>query len=489
MAQPAGRGRRRARHAGRRRSRHRRRSAVTCPHLHAMTQEQTPTSRPGASAAAPPAGGASLGPALSGHLAAACRAHGMSLGPIEWFRSLWQRGGGSTGFVTLTGPDGAARPAVIKLPVGAREHRWTLALGTPPLWAPGSPAPRVLAAGESLNGYDLAWLVIERIPGDPIGASSDPADLASIVRAAVAWHSLAQDAFGPASDPAARAAAPHAPPPPDYPQLLEKARAVCKRGSVPDAQRWNNELKGVGKIIGALCNAWNSRAVNTWCHGDLHGGNALRRHDGACVLIDFALAHAGHWVEDALYLERSLWSLPAPSYNQAHASGPASRSQGRSQARTKPAFHDGRPASRPGPALPGRLRPAGQHPSVARRVDRPSDRGARGQRAVPGPGPVADRQAASDGREVSPGRGPRGGQGPPHSPPVARAPVGHRWAPCGLHSDELPTRRDGDPLWNCSIAGPCALCGGVGCGGRPLRTQTAQGRGYGSVREAQVAGR
>ncbi|MBA4040135.1 MAG: hypothetical protein C0468_07445, partial [Planctomyces sp.] len=176
-----------------------------------MTQEQTPTSRPGASAAAPPAGGASLGPALSGHLAAACRAHGMSLGPIEWFRSLWQRGGGSTGFVTLTGPDGAARPAVIKLPVGAREHRWTLALGTPPLWAPGSPAPRVLAAGESLNGYDLAWLVIERIPGDPIGASSDPADLATIVRAAVAWHSLAQDAFGPASDPAARAAAPHAP--------------------------------------------------------------------------------------------------------------------------------------------------------------------------------------------------------------------------------------------------------------------------------------
>ncbi|MBA4039821.1 MAG: hypothetical protein C0468_05805, partial [Planctomyces sp.] len=92
---------------------------------------------------------------------------------------------------------------------------------------------------------------------------------------------------------------------------------------VPDAQRWNNELKGVGRIIGALCNAWNSRAVNTWCHGDLHGGNALRRHDGACVLIDFALAHAGHWVEDALYLERSLWSLPAPSHNQAHAGGPA----------------------------------------------------------------------------------------------------------------------------------------------------------------------
>lgn len=302
-----------------------------------MTQEQTPTSRPGAPAAAPPAGGASLGPALSEHLAAACRAHGLRLGPIEWFRSPWQRGGGSTGFADLAGPDGVSRPAVVKLPVGAREHRWTLALGTPPLWTPLAPTPRVLAAGESLNGYDLAWLVIERIPGEPIGATTAPADLAAIVRAAVAWHALAHDAFGPASDPAARAAAPAGPPPPDYPDLLDRARAVCKRGSIPDAQRWNNELKGVGRVIDALCKAWHARAMNAWCHGDLHGGNALRRDDGACVLIDCALAHAGHWIEDALYLERSLWSLPGTAPASAHPSRPRATRQ--PDAQSQPGTH------------------------------------------------------------------------------------------------------------------------------------------------------
>jgi aminoglycoside phosphotransferase (APT) family kinase protein len=54
-----------------------------------------------------------------------------------------------------------------------------------------------------------------------------------------------------------------------------------------------------------------------WCHGDLHPGNAMRRRDTengfgrpACVLIDLALVHAGHWVEDAIYLERQLWAHP-----------------------------------------------------------------------------------------------------------------------------------------------------------------------------------
>ena len=31
---------------------------------------------------------------------------------------------------------------------------------------------------------------------------------------------------------------------------------------------------------------------------------------GHCVLIDLALVHAGHWVEDAVYLERLHWHRP-----------------------------------------------------------------------------------------------------------------------------------------------------------------------------------
>lgn len=57
-----------------------------------------------------------------------------------------------------------------------------------------------------------------------------------------------------------------------------------------------------------LLRRWSTRRLNAWCHGDLHGGNALRRADGSCVLIDLALIHPGHWLEDALYLERVCWS-------------------------------------------------------------------------------------------------------------------------------------------------------------------------------------
>lgn len=52
--------------------------------------------------------------------------------------------------------------------------------------------------------------------------------------------------------------------------------------------------------------------LNTWCHGDFHGGNAMRRFGATrgCVLIDLALVHPGHWLEDALYLERQFWAKP-----------------------------------------------------------------------------------------------------------------------------------------------------------------------------------
>jgi hypothetical protein len=58
---------------------------------------------------------------------------------------------------------------------------------------------------------------------------------------------------------------------------------------------------------------WRARPIDTWCHGDLHGHNAMRRRlregqAGRCVLIDLALVHPGCWIEDALYLERLFWA-------------------------------------------------------------------------------------------------------------------------------------------------------------------------------------
>ncbi len=40
-------------------------------------------------------------------------------------------------------------------------------------------------------------------------------------------------------------------------------------------------------------------------HRQVAGGPVDGRH--GCVLVDLALVHPGHWVEDALYLERQYW--------------------------------------------------------------------------------------------------------------------------------------------------------------------------------------
>ena len=55
------------------------------------------------------------------------------------------------------------------------------------------------------------------------------------------------------------------------------------------------------------------RPVGDWIHGDLHLANAMSRDSleaGVVYLIDMAEVRAGHWVEDAIYLERQLWARP-----------------------------------------------------------------------------------------------------------------------------------------------------------------------------------
>lgn len=230
---------------------------------------------------------------------------GGRLGPIEWFQSAWQTSGAATGFSTWTFQDGSTVGTLVKIPVGPVEHKWTVGLGAtePAAWgserALGLPTPRVLAGGLELGGYDLAWVVTERLAGQPLSQSMDERAVHELIEAAADFQAAALQ-HRPEVEPA-----PHH----DWDRAIDRARVAIRESGTPEAQRWNEALKRVHRAMPVLLAKWNTRSTRHWCHGDLHPGNALRREAGGrgCVLIDLALVHAGHWVEDAVYLERQFW--------------------------------------------------------------------------------------------------------------------------------------------------------------------------------------
>lgn len=245
--------------------------------------------------------GESLGVALRAQLAP-------HLGEIHWFKADWQRGGAATGFATWTRGDGRTVEAMVKLPVGYREFFWTSSLGAveEDAWdstgACAMPTPRVLAAGEALNGYDLAWIVVEKLAGPPMSRKRSRESLEAIVRTTAEFQARCapvRDLVPPDEQT-------------DWRQAVDRSRDAIRRGDCPSEQRWADALKRVGKNLDSLVLKWKARPVTAWCHGDLHPANALRRASadgppGRCVLVDMALVHPGHWIEDALYLERQHW--------------------------------------------------------------------------------------------------------------------------------------------------------------------------------------
>ncbi len=290
-----------------------------------MGESPTHPARGGSPGGGGDAGGvASLAAALEPVLRAACQDR---LSAVDWFRSSWQAGGAATGFATFRADGGDPVPVVVKLPVGPAEFRWTVALGGLPHAAeelgdgpldekPGcevsagyacamGPTPRVFAAGTVIGGYDLAWLVVERLRGTPVAAAMSRASIESMLRSAADWYARAarlrpvDGAKGVKTE--------------DWDALLAKARDNVKSHNIADQQRWNHVIHQVQRSIGLLRGRWDSRPIHTWCHGDLHPGNAILRQGfegngvGGCVLIDLALVHPGHWVEDAVYLERLHW--------------------------------------------------------------------------------------------------------------------------------------------------------------------------------------
>jgi len=188
---------------------------------------------------------------------------------------------------------------VVKVPVGPREHRFTTALATTP-----APTPRLAHHGTELGGYDLAWFALERLPGEPISNDLSKKTFKDLAKAAAAFYRWAEQTFG---KPAGHLDEP------DWETLFERARQAVKDHGVPDGQRWNDAIKRAQKAASRLLDRWRSRPVETWRHGDLHPANAMRRPKNSpwgepgCVLIDLANVQPGHWIEDAVYLERVHW--------------------------------------------------------------------------------------------------------------------------------------------------------------------------------------
>ncbi len=272
---------------------------------------QSPHSLPHAagSTAAP----GSLAATLEPKLIDACKGR---LSRIEWFKSDWQAGGASTGRAMFTQPDGSAVPVVVKLPVGPSEHRWTVALGGGLLndHGPADPScqplcectPRVLASGTEVGGYDLGWLVVEKLDGSPKLAHPEEHDVRGLLAAAAAFYHAAALArpIGDHEPPASK----------DWVSLIAKGRDIIHQRGIAEEQRWNQAIHATQRVLPRLIERWHARPINTWCHGDLHFGNVMRRPRAArelpCVLIDLALVHPGHWIEDAVYLERLYWAKP-----------------------------------------------------------------------------------------------------------------------------------------------------------------------------------
>lgn len=241
-----------------------------------------------------------LGPALLPALQQAC---GNRLADVRWFRTDWQTGGAATAFARFTCDDGVTRDVVVKVPVGPKEHRFLAKLG-----AIDAPTPRIAAGGVELNGYDFAWVIMERFPGDPLSGRLHADVFEHLAVVAARFHAAAACAFdlekpGPGLD---------------WERLILRGLEYLRANDdwVPRATEWIDALKTTQKLLPKLLAIWNGRRINAWCHGDLHPGNCMERRAGstwgspAFVLLDFAEVHPGHWVEDAVYMERIFWARP-----------------------------------------------------------------------------------------------------------------------------------------------------------------------------------
>ncbi len=241
-----------------------------------------------------------LAETLRGPLVDAC---GGRLTDLQWFRADWQRSGAATGRGRWRLDCGDERDVIVKLPVGPRELYWTRRLQRDARTLPPTVA-QLLASGRALGPYDLGWMVIEALPVGPLGLHWDDTHVARVADAATRFHAeTAQFEVDPTL--VARE---------DWHDTLDRARQTLRDNDIADGQHWQQMHKRVGRALDDLVAAWRNRPLQHWVHGDLHLANALCRTDDPAapvILIDLAEVRPGHWVEDAVYLERQLWSRSA----------------------------------------------------------------------------------------------------------------------------------------------------------------------------------
>jgi len=240
----------------------------------------------------------SLATALEPQVRAEC---GDRLGAVTWFRVDWQRGAAATGRAAWQGAGDEPTTAVVKLPVHPRELRWLRRLQTE---RPAA-VPELLASGDTIGGYDLAWVVIEHLPVGPLAAAWKPAFMPLVAQAIASFSRAA------ARVPPEPIREPH-----DWTALLEVAKTHLADLKVESPKAWKGHLRSVERRLPEFLDAWQARTPVEWIHGDLHPANAMSRAPlgedgrGEVCLIDFAEVRSGHWIEDAAYFERLHWAVP-----------------------------------------------------------------------------------------------------------------------------------------------------------------------------------
>jgi Ser/Thr protein kinase RdoA (MazF antagonist) len=164
--------------------------------------------------------------------------------------------------------------------------------------------PQLLASGTTLGSYDLAWIVIERLPYGPLGQRWHKDHIDRVAAAAARFQK--ETAELPMDETDRERVE-------DWTTLLHQSRATLRDNAVASTPAWTTAVKQVQRLHGELVERWRSRDTTHWIHGDLHLANALSRdsvQSGEVTLIDLAEVRPGHWIEDAVYLERQLWRRP-----------------------------------------------------------------------------------------------------------------------------------------------------------------------------------
>jgi len=223
---------------------------------------------------------------------------------LAFFRGPAQRGTGTPARVRL-----ATRELVVKFPVSATELHWFRQLGER-----GDSVARLIASGDCLgdrsDGLDIRWIALERLPHETPPHTPDPRETERLAAAAARFaHAARQQGDAARQQDECTLD--------DWPPRLEAAIAAVDawhRTSAPaPARRWRALHALVMRELPALAETWRHRAAPEWIHGELHPRHARTRSAGPSapmILTDLASVRRGHWIEDAIDLERHFWIQP-----------------------------------------------------------------------------------------------------------------------------------------------------------------------------------